>query len=200
MTLVLPSKELVVYHGTSLSNSIKILKDGFISSKNEDDWLGWGIYFVTDGLSSGAMSAFEWAQFKWPNEELAVVRARIRLTDNGLDLRTRSGLALYNQVKGELIRSEYLSLLARRDLSIKKRKDIRCDDRIITNMVVRYLKCDYIIHNVYIKDKLQSQIQLESAYPNQTLVSLYNGNLIYDVEIMPLSFYESIISEDVEIS
>jgi hypothetical protein len=72
--------EVYGYHGTSQTKAASILKNGFLTSDNDYDWLGTGIYFFQDA----PMRAKQWAIEQHPNEP-AVICARIQL-DNCIDL------------------------------------------------------------------------------------------------------------------
>ena len=74
------SIEVYGYHGTSQTKAASILKNGFLASDNDYDWLGTGIYFFQDA----PMRAKQWAIEQHPNEP-AVICARIQL-DNCIDL------------------------------------------------------------------------------------------------------------------
>jgi hypothetical protein len=72
--------EVYGYHGTSQTKAMSILKNGFLTSDNDYDWLGTGIYFFQDA----PMRAKQWAAEQHPQEP-AVICARIQL-DNCIDL------------------------------------------------------------------------------------------------------------------
>jgi hypothetical protein len=68
------------YHGTSQTKAINILKNGFLASDNDYDWLGTGIYFFQDA----PVRAKQWATQQHPNNP-AVICALIQL-ENCIDL------------------------------------------------------------------------------------------------------------------
>jgi hypothetical protein len=72
--------EVYGYHGTSQTKAASILKNGFLASDNDYDWLGTGIYFFQDA----PMRAKQWAIEQHPQEP-AVICTRIQL-DNCIDL------------------------------------------------------------------------------------------------------------------
>ncbi|WP_295620376.1 hypothetical protein [Chamaesiphon sp. GL140_3_metabinner_50] len=74
--------EVYAYHGTSQTKAASILKNGFLASDNDYDWLGTGIYFFQDA----PMRAKQWATEQHPQEP-SVICARIQL-DNCVDLIT----------------------------------------------------------------------------------------------------------------
>jgi len=63
---------LIGFHGTSRSAAEQILARGFLTSANEYDWLGDGIYFFQDA----PLRAQEWAR-KHYGAEAAVLRCEV---------------------------------------------------------------------------------------------------------------------------
>jgi len=172
------------FHGTKLENVTQILHQGFRISQSEDDWLGYGVYFFVDGVSCPYRSAYEWALNKY-NDSTAVLRTTIDVDPHYvLDLRETRNLRRYSEVRKEVISSHEKLLQDRRDLSIKKRKDIRVDDQIITNIIHKKLGIKVIIHNTYIKDKAQRALMLESSYPNSTACCVSDTSLISTIELI----------------
>lgn len=169
------TKVLVGYHGTTLKSMLSILKSGLNFSPSMEDWLGHGSYFFIDGISDAFESASEWINNKNPKEKNFVIKVKIELNDNEiLDLTTIEGLKLFNTYRDSITKEFYEGLLNRRDISIKKRKDIRVDDCIIMNMIENQIKYKAIIHNVYIKNRVQRTLALESSYPNSTVLCIKN--------------------------
>lgn len=68
----------------------------------------------------------------------------------------------------------------------QKKKDIRLDDRIVTEAVCEKLGIAVLIHNVYIKNALQRELIMESSYPNATVCSVRDVSFIEANEIVPL--------------
>jgi hypothetical protein len=140
------------FHGTTEKNADEILKNGFQISKNDEDWLGEGVYFFIDGISNPLLSAIEWASNTHGQSNCAVLESDILIEAKDiLDLTTSKGLITYNYLRNQIITRDYSKLLHRRDLGIKKRRDIRVDDRIITNKLFVLTNYKAIIHQVYIK-------------------------------------------------
>jgi hypothetical protein len=87
------------YHGTSATQADVIVRDGFLSSHNDYDCLGNGVYFFEDGLAQ----ARAWAKRAHPSDP-AVVQADIRLEDC-MDLKDSLGwLPLLAQAHDEVLR------------------------------------------------------------------------------------------------
>jgi hypothetical protein len=72
--------EIYGYHGTSQTQALSILENGFRASDNDYDWLGTGIYFFQDAPTR----AKQWAIEQHPDNP-AVIRAKIEL-ENCIDL------------------------------------------------------------------------------------------------------------------
>ncbi|WP_248741274.1 hypothetical protein [Pseudomonas sp. MWU12-2029] len=174
-------KKIVItgFHGTSSEYASRITDENFIIQYGPEDWLGHGAYFFIDGISCPIQSANEWAKNTYKNHATSVIRSTIEVSESSiLDLRKIENLKRYNLIREQKIQEFYSTLASRRDLGIKKRKDIRVDDRIITNLVVRQLNTSVLIHNVYIKTGQQRELVLESSYPNATVCSVNDINLI----------------------
>ena len=76
--MILPHSEFVYgYHGCHRKVAAKILngEDTMLSSDNDYDWLGTGIYFWEDA----PIRAYDWAVKRFGKDDAAVVGAKIRL-------------------------------------------------------------------------------------------------------------------------
>ncbi|WP_124409322.1 hypothetical protein [Pseudomonas sp. R4-34-07] len=176
-----PEKKLIIigFHGTSSESANHIIHENFNINRGEEDWLGYGAYFFIEGISCPIKSANEWAKNAHENHETCILKSTIEVHERSvLDLRNIENLKRYNLVRELKIREHYSDLILRRDLTVKKRKDIRIDDRLITNMVKKHLSITVLIHNVYIKNKSQRDLALESSYPNATVCSVNDIGLI----------------------
>lgn len=69
------------YHGTNVESANGILKDGFLPSQREHDWLGEGVYFFQDA----PVRALRWAIEHHPGIQPAVICSELEL-DNCLDM------------------------------------------------------------------------------------------------------------------
>lgn len=177
--------KISLFHGTTLDRGKSIAKNGFAISKGEEDWLGSGVYFFLDGVTSGLKCAQGWAQNTHNKQSYCVLKATIEIPSALIfDLTSLKGLSEYNCMRDAVIDENYQLLAARRDLTIKKRKDIRLDDKLITSKVMEKLNKKLLIHNVYIKNMKQRKLILESSYPNSTAVCLSDLSLITEVKIV----------------
>lgn len=164
-----------------------IVSSNFIISMDEEDWLGTGVYFFLDGISSGVECAIEWARNSHKGQSCCVIEVTIAIPKKLIfDLTSIVGLHHYDIIRKNIIYENYNFLSSRRDLSIKKRRDIRLDDKIITNSVMKKVNKKLLIHNVYIKNFKQRKLILESSYPNSTVACLNDLSLITEMKIMIL--------------
>ncbi|HCU0189516.1 TPA: hypothetical protein OUE07_002805 [Citrobacter koseri] len=185
---MLTSKEFTCYHGTTLSAIPSIINNGFNLSQSNEDWLGHGVYFFTDGISDPLKNAIEWSKnkskSKSKNDDICIIKVKVKVDDSEvLDLRTTKGLNVYNFHRDSIIDNYYDVLTKRRDITIKKRKDTRVDDCTIMDILQQTLNYKVIIHNVYIKNYHQRKLALESSYPNSTVLCVndLSGINIIDV-------------------
>jgi hypothetical protein len=82
-------RKIRVYHGTLDSNANAIYKDGFIYSKEENEWLGHGVYFFSQYSNAKQWAITEKKKSKHRNKsEISVVICAILKAskDNFLDL------------------------------------------------------------------------------------------------------------------
>ncbi len=176
-------KKFICYHGTTLSAMSSIINNGFKSSQSNEDWLGHGVYFFTDGISDPLKNAIEWSKNR--HDGTCVIKAKIKVDDSEiLDLRTNNGLNIYNSHRDSIIDNYYNELAKRRDITIKKRKDARVDDCIIMSFLQKSLKYKVIIHNVYIKNHHQRKLALESNYPNSTVLCTNELSSIEIIDVL----------------
>jgi len=179
---MLTLKEFICYHGTTVSAMLSIINNGFNLSQSNEDWLGHGVYFFTDGISDPFKNAIEWSNNKNKHNDICIIKVKIKVEPSVvLDLRTITGLKIYNLHRDSIIDNYYDVLAKRRDITIKKRKDIRVDDCTIMGIIQQNLNYKVIVHNVYIKNHHQRELALESSYPNSTVLCI---NQLSDIEII----------------
>ncbi len=180
---MLTLKEFICYHGTTPSAMLSIINDGFKLSQSNEDWLGHGVYFFTDGISDPLKNAIEWSKNR--HGGTCVIKSKIKVDDSEiLDLRTNNGWNIYNLHRDSIIDNYYNELAKRRDINIKKRKDARVDDCIIMGLLQQSLKHKVIIHNVYIKNQHQRKLALESSYPNSTVLCVNEPSCIEIIDFL----------------
>ncbi|PNL50660.1 hypothetical protein CEP63_016255 [Proteus mirabilis] len=182
---MLSVKNFICFHGTTQDAIPSIMNKGFKLSSSNEDWLGHGVYFFIRGISNPLKNAAEWAKNKSKNKNTCVIKATVKLNEfEILDLRTTKGQNDYNKHREKIVHEYYDDLLIRRDLNIKKRKDMRVDDCIINSILLHKVKYKAIIHNVYIKNSLQRNLVLESSYPNSTVLCVNDLSKIEIIDII----------------
>jgi hypothetical protein len=100
------------FHGTLAKHVPSIRRDGVRPSSSEDEWLGHGAYYFTDGLAEPNRSAAEWAAcVLWSHrhraflsDQIAVVEMEISAPrDKVLDLRDAAKARAYHDARRQWI-------------------------------------------------------------------------------------------------
>lgn len=96
------------FHGTSFENAKNIVIQNFELSIGDGEWIGDGVYFFLNGLSSDPKEqAKKWAIAQaWDNEtrdykykNISVIRCDIEVdSENFLDLTTSDGIELFDYI------------------------------------------------------------------------------------------------------
>jgi hypothetical protein len=167
--------EYIGYHGTNYELVESIKKDNFKKSLNDDEWLGHGVYFFIDGISDAKNNAVEWAknqayeygQYKY--NKYAVIEVKI-ICEKILNITTQEGMKAFNILRNSLIRKH--------DSLFQRDRNFRCDDRIMWNLVAQVMGLEAVIHNLYIKDKVQRIRKIGSNVPNTTVMCVKTPDLI----------------------
>lgn len=158
---------------------MNILNSGFCFRSDEEGWLGQGVYFFLDGICEGLPMAKDWSEFRYAASTPVVVMSDIVAPMSSvLDLRSMAQLREFNKLRLSFAHDNSEILSKRRDLDVKKRRDIRLDDAIIVKAVMEALGKSILIHNVYIKTQKLRQLQLESSYPTCTACCVSDVSLI----------------------
>lgn len=177
--------ELTGYHGTTPDRAKEILDKGFRVNEGEEDWVGNGIYFFIDGISSAKDMAADWSCFRNGIDKPCILFCRIKADyESVLDLRIEAHAKQFNYYRNVFIEQNTENLKNRRDLSIKKRKDIRVDDAIVTRSIFKEMKKSLIIHNLYIKTKPLRHLEMESSYPTTTVCCAGQIDMIKSIELL----------------
>jgi len=170
------------YHGTNADHVESIVKNGFYTSDNADEWLGHGIYFFTEGISDPIENAKEWAiNQAWDKEnkryrykKYAVLKVEVS-GEQVLDLRTENGLWVYNEMRDLLIR-QY-------EATFDKDRNIYEDNCKMSNLIVDAMNLDILINRLYIKNRIQRKLRLVSNVPNTTVMVVIKPESIYSIEV-----------------
>lgn len=163
------SFDIIGYHGTNSQFVASIKKENFRKSEQDNDWLGYGVYFFIEGISEPVTNAIEWARNqaydkgKYRYERLSVLQSQILCDkDAVLNVTESEGLKAFNALRGKI--------LEKHQKSFGFNRDIRNDNRVIWNAVAEYMELDAIIHNLYIKDCFQRRKKIDSNVPNTTVL------------------------------
>ena len=175
------------FHGTDLVSGKRILSEGFDIADDDEGWLGRGVYFFLDGIRGGADMAADWARFRKGTSPLCVIKCKISAPKQAvLDLREVEQLKSFDEVRHDYANTQYDVLLRRRDLKVKKRKDIRLDDALVTREVLSRLDKSILVHNLYVKTQVLRDLALESSYPTATACCVADVSHIKSKCILPL--------------
>lgn len=134
----------------------------------DDEWLGYGVYFFIDGISSALTSAEEWAKAEaWDNagkkftyRHFAVVSVRV-FGEEVLDLRNEKDLRLFNEAR--------LELYAKHD-ALFDPNEREQHDRILMNLLLNLMEFEIVICNLFIKSSYLRRMRLGSRIPNATVL------------------------------
>lgn len=173
------------FHGTNLQSANKILESGFHFRDDEEGWLGQGVYFFLDGISEGLSMAKDWSDFRYADSSPVVIMSEIVAPMRSvLDLRSIDNLRKFHQFRLSFSEKNFRSLSNRRDLGVKKRRDIRLDDAIVARAAMESLGKSVLIHNIYVKTRKLRELQLESSYPTCTACCVSNVSFIKSSKIV----------------
>jgi len=170
------------FHGTSIRSAESIVKGDFRLSFGDDQWLGDGVYFFTEGIPpSPQVHARRWAiatawdksegQFLY--DEYAVVKAEINMDkDKLLDLTTLEGIRFFNY-----LRDRYIKSVAKDGVRLRRGS---FEDGHVLNDARGYLnvKIDATKGNFYIKFKTERIFNINFRTPNATILAVFNVNTI----------------------
>ncbi|HHJ3200806.1 TPA: hypothetical protein ACQJO2_003346 [Vibrio parahaemolyticus] len=169
------STTITGYHGTDETNVDLIEKNNFKLSTNDREWLGHGVYFFVEGVSDPLNNACEWAKNQAYNkgnyayENYSVIEVKVTC-ENVLDTTTIDGLKAYDALRN--------SIISKHDEHFLYNRDKLCDDRVMWNLIASFMEADIVIHNLYIKNKVQRKKRISSNVPNCTVMCVKSSNLI----------------------
>lgn len=159
--------EIIGYHGTDQSRVKSIQENNFNASQKKNEWLGYGVYFFVNGISDPIKNAIEWGKNEAYNkgsydyETYSVLKAAVSF-DRLLDTTTIEGLSVFNTLRDKFI-DKY-------NEKFHRSRDFNEDDRLMWNLVASHMKLDIVIHNLYIKNKVQRCKKIRSNVPNTTVM------------------------------
>ncbi|WP_423708005.1 hypothetical protein [Undibacterium sp. WLX3042] len=172
------------FHGTSKAASENILKTAFLRSTKKDEWLGHGIYFFVDGISSPDLNADHWAKCNSRDSvagiqkynDYAILKSDINVDEDFLlDITTIEGLKRFNIAK------EFFFNKMIENFDFHKKAEHNC---ILFNYFVKMLKSQAVKHNLYIKNKRERIAGLRLNVPNTTVLCVINAASIGHTQIV----------------
>ncbi|NWO06619.1 MAG: hypothetical protein HLX50_13300 [Alteromonadaceae bacterium] len=172
------------FHGSDFENFEGIRSENFKESENEDEWLGYGVYFFIEGISDPEENAAEWARNQafhngvYTYERYVVCKAKIRCS-KVLDATNIEGLKAYNTLRNKIIQKH--------DEYFQANRKLRTDDRVMWNLVAQMMSLDAVVHNLYIKDRVQRIKRISSNVPNTTVLCVKVRDCIVDETIEAVS-------------
>ena len=170
------------YHGTDINSCKLILKSNYKISEGDQHWLGEGVYFFIEGLSTDTINlAKKWAIAEaWDNDnkkykytELAVIESLIEVEeDKILDLTTEDGVKIL---------SDLVSLFfdtIKKSKKNQKNKEWEFYDGELINMARKANNFPFDIEvvkgNYYIKFKEERIKGINLRTSNCTICTVYN--------------------------
>ena len=165
------------HHGTNFDSSKKIVNSNYKISKGDDHWLGDGVYFFVEGISTNTVKLAEkWAIAQsWDKtrnrrtySNFAVLESEIKVSkEKFLDLTTEEGVEiLYYFVEKYLTRLKYLG------------KGLDFYDGLLINMARKedILPIDVVKGNFYIKFEKERKYRVNLRTSNCTICVVYDPN------------------------
>ena len=177
--------KFVGYHGTSELSTKKILEGKYNLSIGDIEWLGDGVYFFINGVSSkpdiqaekwSIASSWDKINRKYQYNNYCVLKSNIEVDDNYLlDLTNEDGI-------------EILSFLAEKfnKKIAKTGRKLNCLDGLLINLAreENLLRVDIVKGNVYIKFTEERIRNINLRTSNSTICSVYNSECIIDSRIV----------------
>jgi len=170
----------LVYHGTDSSLFKSIKSNNFTTSKGDDHWLGEGIYFFTDGISTSAKkNAENWAiaaawnktSKKHNYARFCIISAEIRCSEADFwDLSTENGLKEFNYAREEILKkisSKY---------NLASNEVYRDSDLI--DVVCKKMNYMVLKSNFYIKFKKERLENIKSRIPNTSVINARTNSVV----------------------
>ena len=168
------------HHGTDIDSCKAILKSNYKISEGDQHWLGEGVYFFIEGLSTDTINLAEkWAKAQsWNNrtksreyKEYAVIESIIEVDEeNFLDLTTKEGVKILFYF-AELFIEEIKKEIA------KGQKGLKFLDGFLINLMRGenvLPPTDVIKGNFYIKFEQERKNKINFRTNNCTICAVYN--------------------------
>ncbi|MBE7644696.1 hypothetical protein J2Q11_02775 [Tenacibaculum finnmarkense genomovar finnmarkense] len=165
------------YHGTSISSAKEIIKSNYDLSIGDKEWLGNGVYFFIEGISSKPNEqAKNWAITQsWDNikqehkyKEYCVIKSNFDVNeDNLLDLTKEEGVEIL---------AYFLECFEEKIKKLNKNFDFI--DGLLINLArgEGILPIDVVKGNFYIKFAKERKKRINLRTPNCTICTVFKPN------------------------
>lgn len=177
------------YHGTSAESVDSIIQNNFKESRGEHHWLGEGVYFFIEGITSAFEDAKKWAiASAWNNEKkcydykhYAVLKATIKFNRNELwDLTTDEGKKQFNYIR-EII----INRLKKGNFKLRNDNNI---DTAVIDHAKRTTGFKVIKADLYIKFTFERIQRIESRFANTRILAVSDPDNHIDKTSIELRF------------
>lgn len=164
------------YHGTATENVKNIIATNFLETSNHEIWLGDGVYFFIEGISSNRPleyakqfaidSCYNKVEKVYVKTQYSVIEAVIKINnDKFLDLTDVKGNYLFNTYRDKTI----AKLEATGKVSVGGYKDTD-----VFKIMRESLSIEFVKSNVYIRFAVQRVAKMYSIIPNVTVMVVNN--------------------------
>jgi uncharacterized protein MJ0359 len=164
------------YHGTNSNNCRNILNSNYRKSKGDKEWLGDGVYFFIEGISSESPRelAKKWViaeSSKRKHKDYAVIESEIKVNEEKfLDLTTKEGVKILFYFAEQFIEE------IKKEIA-KGQKGLKFLDGFLINLMRGenvLPPTDVIKGNFYIKFEQERKNKINFRTNNCTICAVYN--------------------------
>lgn len=178
-------KNMYLYHGTDIKLAKKILNEEFIIKRNDEHWLGNGVYFFGDESLARWWTTNPSSKFSSPIKKPAILKCKVSVDEQDiLDLRCLQDYAHFCKIYKEIYLPAILKDGADSEPDISRLRCAYCD------FIQEYYQYKMIIGTFY----KPNQPYLPSEYGKyftkfnlpyiEVQYSVFDNNIIIDREII----------------
>lgn len=185
------------FHGTNFANVQSIKDNNFSASSSDEEWLGNGTYFFTEGVANDRdphTAAKDWAEASaWDNNlkryvyrRCCVLKTTILIDDDEhfLDLTTLEGMEVFNYY-----RHRFNAQIKKYGLTFKGGSKIFRDGELINQLRDRDgLRLDAVKSSFYIKFGIERRLKIDFRIPNCTVLAVYDATKNIDKNKIGITF------------